>query len=51
MQILFIKQMNLTKTGDKAEWKMLLKRYKLMENVHGETGANQIFTITTEMVK
>jgi hypothetical protein len=43
--------MNLTKPGDKAEWKMLLKRYKLMENVHGETGANQIFTITTEMVK
>ncbi|CAF0950264.1 unnamed protein product [Brachionus calyciflorus] len=31
------------------EWKLILKRYKLMANVHGETGANQIFTISKDM--
>ncbi len=34
----------------KEEWKIMLKRHKLMESVHGETGANKDFTLTKEMM-
>jgi hypothetical protein len=30
---------------------MLLKRYKLMENPHGETGSNKNFSINKEDVR
>lgn len=32
------------------EWKILVKRHKLMENVHGESGASKIFTFHKENV-
>jgi hypothetical protein len=31
-------------------WKILLNRYKLMPNVHAEEGANEIFTLTQDLV-
>lgn len=35
-------------TSNKDEWRILAKRLKLMENVHGETGANKSFTLTKD---
>lgn len=32
------------------EWKILVKRQKLMENVHGESGATSTFTLDRENV-
>ena len=31
-------------------WKILIKRHKLMENVHGESGATKLFTFYKENV-
>jgi len=38
------------KDDTKNEWILLLKRYKLMPDVHGETGAHNFFQIKKEMV-
>lgn len=32
------------------EWKIILKRYKLMENPHSESHSESRFTITKDMV-
>jgi hypothetical protein len=37
-------------TNKAEEWSLVLNRFKLMPNVHAECGANDIFTITKEMV-
>lgn len=36
--------------SNKEEWKILVKRYKLMESAHGETGSNKNFTLDKEIV-
>lgn len=36
--------------SNKEEWKILVKRLKLMESAHGETGANKNYTINKDIL-